>query len=428
MSPRCTHRGVTLADLMVTILIIGVMFALLVPLLNQNVCYGRRAQCQNNMKNVILAIIGYVNDKNRFPPAGMFMEDAETLAFLTPGSPTFAQGTGSVIPAYLPGQKSQRGVAMYSWAVAILDQLDNQELLNQWTMFADDWADEMTAVPYDDPTVFVAGQASNLRIAATSLKILQCPDDNTFQPGQGNLSYVVNGGFALWHADPHAWAGSPVDGGGKPGPPMIWAPGGVNQVTVTQKLGVMFTESTFPPGLASAPAIPWNVKSSLASIADGTSHTILLSENTLTGAGANNQYYSFGRPTNWACPFPTFTSFIGSTEVCAPTPGGSSYDCTAGAGKLQSTSGRDGPEWSRANDPANFENINGGQKLTIEGQYPFSNSAHPGGVNVGFCDGAVRFIISTIDGTVYSKIITPAGSKLPLYCKQLPLQAGVFIQ
>ena len=40
---------------------------------------------------------------------------------------------------------------------------------------------------------------------------------------------------------------------------------------------------------------------------------------------------------------------------------------------------------------------------------------------MGFCDGAVRFIRNTIDGTVYSKIITPAGSKLPLYCKQMPV-------
>ena len=40
---------------------------------------------------------------------------------------------------------------------------------------------------------------------------------------------------------------------------------------------------------------------------------------------------------------------------------------------------------------------------------------------MGFCDGAVRFITSTIDGTVYSKMITPAGSRLPFTAKQMPL-------
>ncbi len=86
----------------------------------------------------------------------------------------------------------------------------------------------------------------------------------------------------------------------------------------------------------------------------------------------------------------------------------------------------DGPGWSYANKVGTFENINFGQNLTIEGSYPFSNSAHPSGCNMGFCDGAVRFITNTIDGTVYSKLITPAGSKLPLYCKQMPLSQDAF--
>ncbi len=55
-------------------------------------------------------------------------------------------------------------------------------------------------------------------------------------------------------------------------------------IGVTQKLGVMFLESTFPQGVQVR--IPWNVRSSLAGIVDGTSSTVLLSENTLVGAAA----------------------------------------------------------------------------------------------------------------------------------------------
>ena len=52
---------------------------------------------------------------------------------------------------------------------------------------------------------------------------------------------------------------------------------------------------------------------------------------------------------------------------------------------------------------------------------------------MGFCDGGVRFISSTIDGTVYAKMITPAGSKLPMFTaaaglKQLPLSQDAFSQ
>ncbi len=43
----------------------------------------------------------------------------------------------------------------------------------------------------------------------------------------------------------------------------------------------------------------------------------------------------------------------------------------------------------------------------IEASYPFSNSNHPGGTNMMFCDGAVRFITNTIDGTVYSEVDHP---------------------
>ena len=46
---------------------------------------------------------------------------------------------------------------------------------------------------------------------------------------------------------------------------------------------------------------------------------------------------------------------------------------------------------------------------------------------MGFCDGGVRFIRSTIDGTVYSKTITSAGSRLPAYGKQLPVEQDAFI-
>ena len=95
-------------------------------------------------------------------------------------------------------------------------------------------------------------------------------------------------------------------------------------------------------------------------------------------------------------------------------------------GAITSDRRQDGPGWAFANKVGTYANINGGGSLTIEGGYPFSNSSHPGGCNMGFCDGGVRFISNTIDGTVYSKMITSAGSKLPYYVKQLPLNQDSF--
>jgi prepilin-type N-terminal cleavage/methylation domain-containing protein/prepilin-type processing-associated H-X9-DG protein len=432
---RQRQRGFTLIELLVVISIIGILVGLLLPAINQAREAGRRAQCQNNMKNVVLAIVGYVNQKNVFPPAAEYSEDDTTLAALTPGSSYNPSPTESVVYTFMPGQTPRTtpgkitgpGAPMYSWVVPILPNLDNQELYNQWTMFNPN-STLPTGVAYYDPTNYVLGQASNAKISETALKILQCPDDNTVQVGQGNLSYVVNGGFALWHAYPIGWVGSMTDGQGAPSAASIWAPAATSYlgtIGVTQKLGVMFIESTFPQGTPNAPRIPWNVRSSLTSIVDGASSTILLSENTLTGAGTPT-VYSDNLVPNWACPFPTFTSFIGATNICGTPSASTALDCTAGP--LTPSGDNDGPGWSMANKVGTLANINGGQNLTIEGSYPFSNSAHPAGLNMGFCDGAVRFITNTIDGTVYSKIITPAGSKLPLYAKQMPVEQDAFVQ
>jgi hypothetical protein len=36
------------------------------------------------------------------------------------------------------------------------------------------------------------------------------------------------------------------------------------------------------------------------------------------------------------------------------------------------------------------------------------------------CDGSVKFIKTSIDGTAWSKLITPAGETLPAQFNQLP--------
>src|SRR5689334_18434910 len=126
-SPR--RRGFTLIELLVVISIIGILVGLLLPAINSAREAGRRTQCQSNMRNVGLAILGYVNSKNAFPPAGEFCE-------LNLTTQTQSDPTQSGIPGYVPGAggTAANAVPMYSWVVPILPYLDNQELFNQWTM------------------------------------------------------------------------------------------------------------------------------------------------------------------------------------------------------------------------------------------------------------------------------------------------------
>ncbi len=432
LRPRRKARslGFTLIELLVVISIIGILVGLLLPAINAAREAGRRTQCQSNMRNSVLAILGYANNKQSYPPSGVFAEDPTTLSSLTSGN---MAPTASVVPTWFPGSTSQRGVPMYSWVVPILPYLDNQELFNQWTMYATTQSGPI-AIPYYQPadpsnTITTLGQASNLKISETAIGVLRCPDDNTIQLNQGNLSYVVNGGGGLWHALPVGWVGGQIDGSPTPtAGPLIWAPaslGWPSTIGVTQKLGVMFIETVFPQGAVSSNIrIPWNIRSTPTSVVDGSSSTILMSENTLTGVSISPTPYSDLLTTNWACPLPNFTSFFMPSNVCGNGNFPSSLDCTSGG--LAPSGDNDGLGWAFANKVGSFTNINFGQNLTIEGSFPFTNSAHPGGSNMGFCDGAVRFISNTIDGTVYSKIITPAGSKLPIYCKQLPVEQDAF--
>jgi len=438
---RRHHRqGFTLIELLVVISIIGILVGLLLPAVQSAREAGRRAQCHSNMHNTALAILSYINTNNVFPPAGEFGEDATTLASLTTVPPALLPSE-SVIPgfvtaaprAYTPGGGG--AAPMYSWVVPILPYMENQELYNQWSMFSTGGC-----VAYYDTSTFTPGQASNFKIGNTSLGVLKCPDDNTTQVNEGNLSYAVNGGFSLWHAQNYGWAGSQIDGGGTV-LVMQWAgatPTSFNQVSgVCQKLGVFFLESTFPQGIQTK--VPWNVRSTPSSIVDGATSTIMMGENTLTGFSTGTGY-SHNVATNWATPMPNFSMIIGSSNVCSltvPVTTGP-LDCSNGGtgianlsaqqGMLAPTGDSDGPAWSLANKVGTFENIGFGQNLTIEGSFPFANSAHPSGGNFAFCDGAVRFISNTIDGTVYSKILTPAGSRLPLYCKQQPVNQDSFSQ
>ncbi len=416
---RRLRPGFTLIELLVVISIIGILVGLLLPAVNAAREAGRRAQCQNNLKNVGLGIIGFATAKGIFPNGGSYVEG---------GSATGIASTSYIhtVVSNPSGIQSGGGVPMYSWVVDILPYIDNADIYNAWNKNNG----------YLDPTVPSSGGPSNYTISmSTTIGILRCPDDLTYQPGAGNLSYVVNGGFSLWHAIPYGWTAYKTDGTASTTGPTIstilnWttATGGgtaANSTTLmgtTQRLALFYQNPVLQGG--GPVSVPYSTQSSLSGIVDGASTTLMVGENTLAGYSSGGTF-SGGLQTNWACPFPSYCQFIGSDDVCGP-----SGDCYTNQGGSYIAGQNDGL-WNNANSKTlgTYKNINYGQQnLTLKGTSPYINSGHPSGANFAFADGAVRFISDSINGTVYSQIITPAGSRIPVPFKQNPVSQDAFSQ
>lgn len=392
-----TQGPFKLSGLIVITLVVGAVMGLLSRFFVAARSNARRLQCASNEREVGLGLLGHLDYHNVFPNAGTFEDDPAVHG----GVPTKSIIYQSIVnPATNPALSN---TWLFGWPARVSCYFDYSDLYSSWN-FEDSYLGTRPAS---------AGGPTNASLATIDLGILRCPEDTTVQPKQGNLSYVVNGGFSRWHAIPVGWKGGRVDGEPGNGEILQWVPEAhsweENQA-VCKKLGVMFLGTRTGDQ-------PWDIKNGVNDISDGTATTILLGENTLAGY-SRGTIHSGGVPTNWACPLPNFCLFIASDDVCKTTR--SPSNCLAGQLRPKSPT-ESGPGWHRATEPGSYEQINYGQNLSVEGSFPFANSGHPGGANFLFCDGSVRFLSGTIDGTIYAKLITPAGEKLPEVIRQIRL-------
>jgi prepilin-type N-terminal cleavage/methylation domain-containing protein/prepilin-type processing-associated H-X9-DG protein len=104
------RRGFTLVELLVVIAIIGILVALLLPAVQAAREAARRVSCQNNLKNVALAVLTYADAKKGLPPATNAVQPATSELI----------ADTALVDNEL------------SWIVQILPQIEEQALYNQF--------------------------------------------------------------------------------------------------------------------------------------------------------------------------------------------------------------------------------------------------------------------------------------------------------
>lgn len=144
---RPPRPGFTLIELLVVISIIGVLVALLLPAVQKGREAANRTQCQNNLKQLGLALHGYLGVNKVFPPA-----------YVTAN--TSANGSAYGI-AY--GDAYRNGPPGWAWGTLILPYLEQDNLYRTFRLDLPCWATENAAAVRTGVPAFLCPSANGGR-------------------------------------------------------------------------------------------------------------------------------------------------------------------------------------------------------------------------------------------------------------------------
>jgi type II secretory pathway pseudopilin PulG len=268
--------------LLVVIAIIAVLISLLLPAVQQAREAARRSQCQNNLKQMGLALHNYHDTHRAFPPGqianrfGGSNANSSSL-YADPTEATIVNSAGQLgNNPNNPSNAQVAGLHGTSWMVHILPYIDQKTAYNQWNFNLDviDNGNPLYNVfipaHLDIPVFYCPSRRTDMNI--TKYQFVQRVNyrDTSLRWNKGGNDYsgcIGSGiGWSLTQQNFHkgTWALTPgqvADHGGTPGP--LGLTPGLTMLPHGFDLGVFSVNS----------------KTRMADIDDGTSNVIMVGEN-----------------------------------------------------------------------------------------------------------------------------------------------------
>ena len=349
------NRGFTLVELLVVIAIIGILVALLLPAIQAAREAARRTQCQNNLKQMGLAILNYESSIGEMPP-GVVKDN--------PGGTT-------------------GGDYYHGWSHDILRYAEDQSLRD---LYEEDIPITATA-PANDPKVIKAKA-----FRETYIPMYQCPSDlppELLQPDSGPASALFRtssyrgcagrtDGFVtwdLWEAMPSV--GQTLASGAHRG----WR----------GPLYALLGKNIAPPANSLRPCL-------IKHITDGTGKTLLVSEYTNTDFRRRGSFWAY-----------TYASYALSQTIHQPRVFMAVY-CGANGGTTCPDSPGSCTGTGEVGSPFTAPNYSTGHRVCKRSWW----SMHPGGMNALMCDGSSNFLTFDTDMNRFAAMGSIAGGEIDL--------------
>jgi prepilin-type N-terminal cleavage/methylation domain-containing protein len=367
---RPSRSAFTLIELLVVIAIIAILIGLLLPAVQKVREAAARAKCQNNLKQIGLALHGY-HDVNNFLPPGMAID-----------RPPYA-GTGA-----------QFGGDGSCWLVFILPYIEQGALYSRFTFRGNSgWND-----PADVGNPLSSSNVNTAEAANTVLSVYRCPSDPKQPLVNARVRHNLSGDRQVCRSSYMGIAGA------------------VDQIDGTTAFRETRTSAGWSAsGIASAGGMlpPRFQRLALTSVSDGLSNTGCVTEDAdILFDNTGGTFPGRQRP-DWGA---TADGFL-SGGAAQSTPGipdadARGFNVTTVRWRINQKRGWN-PVTSRTSaataqgicsniaDPAGF---NGG--VDDPGSNTPFNSAHTGGVNCLVGDGSVRYLRDSIDLVTLARFST----------------------